>query len=132
MAIKEQSQRQLRVGQEIKNIIAGEIQHDNVRNLEGIETMVTITEVQVSSDLKYCNVYFISSENDKNKEVMGGLQLAAGHFRKVIGRKTSLRYVPEINFRLDDTFAEVDKIERLLHDPKVQEDLQKPDEPEEE
>jgi len=63
---------------------------------------------------------------------MGGLQLAAGHFRKVIGRKTSLRYVPEINFRLDDTFAEVDKIERLLHDPKVQEDLQKPDEPEEE
>ena len=34
MAIKEQSQRQLRVGQEIKKIIAGEIQHDNVRNLE--------------------------------------------------------------------------------------------------
>ena len=86
------------VGQEIKKIIAREIQHDNVRNLEGIETMVTITEVQVSPDLKYCNVYFISSDNDKNKEVMGGLQLAAGHFRKVIGRKTSLRYVPEINF----------------------------------
>jgi len=128
MAIKEQSQRQLRVGQEIKKIIAGEIQHDNVRNLENINVLVTITEVQVSPDLKYCNVYFISSDNDKNQEVMGGLQLAAGHFRKVIGRKTTLRYVPEINFRLDDTFAEVDKIERLLHDPKVQEDLQKPDE----
>lgn len=128
MAIKEQSQRQLRVGQEIKRIIAEEIQHDNVRNLEDIETMVTITEVQVSPDLKYCNVYFISSDNDKNKEVMGGLQLAAGHFRKVIGKKTTLRYVPEINFRLDETFAEVDRIEKLLRDPKVAQDLEKPDE----
>lgn len=128
MAIKEQSQRQLRVGQEIKRIIAEEIQHDNVRNLEDIDTMVTITEVQVSPDLKYCNVYFISSDNDKNKEVMGGLQLAAGHFRKVIGKKTTLRYVPEINFRLDETFAEVDRIEKLLRDPKVAQDLEKPDE----
>ncbi len=128
MAIKEQSQRQLRVGQEIKKIIAGEIQHENVRNLEGIDALVTITDVQVSPDLKYCNVYFITSNNALNQEVMGGLQLAGGHFRKVIGKKTTLRYVPEINFRLDDTFEEVDKIEKLLHDPKVQRDLKAKDE----
>lgn len=130
MVVKEQSQRQLRVGQEIKKIIAAEIQHDNVRNLQGIDTMVTITEVQLSADMKHCNVYFISSDNDKNTEVMGGLQLAAGHFRKIIGQKTTLRYVPEINFRLDETFAEVDKIEKLLRHPKVAQDLEKPDDEE--
>ena len=113
---------------EIKKIIAGEIQHENVRNLEGIDALVTITDVQVSPDLKYCNVYFITSNNALNQEVMGGLQLAGGHFRKVIGKKTTLRYVPEINFRLDDTFEEVDRIEKLLHDPKVQRDLKAKDE----
>lgn len=127
MAVKEQSQRQLRVGQEIKKIIAGEIEHEEVRNLETINTMVTITEVRVAADLKYANVYFITSHQDKNEEVRKALQLAASHFRKVLGRRTTLRYVPELVFRIDETFAEVDKIEALLRNPKVQEDLKKPD-----
>ena len=125
MAIKEQSQRQLRVGQEIKKIIAAEIEHDDVRNLEGIDTLVTITEVQISPDLKYANVYFITSHADKNEEVCEALQLAASHFRKVVRRRTSLRYVPDFVFRIDNTFAEVDRIEALLRNPKVQEDLKK-------
>ena len=125
MAIKEQSQRQLRVGQEIKKIVAAEIEHEEVRNLEGIDTMVTITEVRVSPDLKYANVYFITSHTGKNEEVREALQLANSHFRKVIGRRTALRYIPEIIFRVDNTFAEVDRIEALLRNPKVQEDLRK-------
>ena len=131
MAIKEQSQRQLRVGQEIKKIIAAEIDHEEVRNLEGINTMVTITEVQISPDLKYANVYFITSHSDKNEQVREALQLAASHFRKVVGRRTTLRYVPEFVFRIDNTFAEVDRIEALLRDPRVQEDLRKPSSDEE-
>ncbi len=126
MAIKEQSQRQLRVSQEIRKIIAAEIEHEDVRNLEGIDTMVTITEVQISPDLKYANVYFITSHADKNEEVREALQLAASHFRKVVGRRTTLRYVPDFIFRIDNTFAEVDRIEALLRNPKVQEDLRKP------
>ena len=126
MAIKEQSQRQLRVGQEIKKIIAEEIDHEEVRNLEGIDTMVTVTEVQISPDLKYANVYFITSHNDTNVPVREALQLAASHFKKVIGRRTTLRYVPDLIFRIDNTFAEVDRIEALLRNPKVQEDLKKP------
>ncbi len=123
MAEKEPSQRQLKVGQEIKKIIASEIERGEVRNLEGIDTMVTIIEVRVSPDLKYASVYFMTTNGAFLKEVLGGLQLAANHFRKQVGCKTSLRYVPEINFRIDETFAEVDKIERLLKDPKVAADL---------
>ena len=52
MAEKEPSQRQLRVGQEIKKIIAGEIERGEVRNLEDIDTMVTITEARVSPDFE--------------------------------------------------------------------------------
>lgn len=124
---KEPSQRQLRVGQEIRKIIAGEIEHDEVRNLESIDTMVTIIDATVSPDLKYCTVFFITSNSELDDEVREGLQLAANHFRKVIGRKTELRYVPEIIFKIDRSFAEVDKIEKLLRDPKVAQDLAKPE-----
>ena len=102
MAEKEPSQRQLRVGQEIKKILAGEIERGLVPN-----------------------VYFITSVNEKNEEVREALQLAANHFRKIIGAKMELRYVPELNFRIDTSFAEVDKMERLLRDPRVAQDLKK-------
>ena len=63
MAIKEQSQRQLRGGQELKRIIAAEINQGRVRNLEGISTLATVMEAQVSPDLKYADVYFITLLN---------------------------------------------------------------------
>ncbi len=123
MAEKEPSQRQLRVAQEIKKIIARFIDRGEVHNLEGIDTLVTITKVTVSPDLKYCTVWFIASNNDLLQEILGGLQLAANFFRKQVASLTSLRYVPEINFRVDKSFEEVDKIQRLLRHPHVAQDL---------
>ncbi len=125
MTIKEQSQRQLRVGQEIKKIIAGEINQGKVRNLEVINALVTVVEAQVSSDLKYADVYFITSDPNTDEQVLEALQLASGHFRKVVAAKTALRFVPEIRFRIDESFAQADKIEKLLHDPKVYQDIKK-------
>lgn len=125
MAIKELSQRQLKVGQEIRKIIAGLIEREEIRNLHGIKALVTITEVQVSPDLKYCYAYFVVSDEKLNDEVFNALQLAANYIRKQVGKKTSLRYVPEIFFKVDESFAEVSKIEAILQDEKVQRDLKK-------
>ena len=127
MAEKEPSQRQLRVGQEIKKIIANQVERDEIRNLQGVNTLVTIMEVRVSPDLKYATVYVITSDKSKEQEVIGGLQLAANYLRKVIISKTDLRYVPELIFRIDKTFEEVDKIEKLLRNPKVRQDLDNKD-----
>lgn len=124
MAVKEQSQRQLKVGQEIKRIIAEEINQGRVRNLEGMDVLVTVMEAQVSPDLKYADVYFVTSAPVKDPEIQEALQLAANHFRKVVASKTMLRYVPEIRFMVDNTLEEAGKIEKLLHDPKVAKDLQ--------
>ena len=125
MAEKEPSQRQLRVAGEIKKITARFIDRGEVHNLEGINTLVTVTKVTVSPDLKYCTVWFITSGGEFLQEVLGGLQLAANYFRKQVAAQTSLRYVPEINFRVDKSFEEVDKIEKLLLDPHVARDLKK-------
>ena len=50
--------------------------------------------------------------------------MAANYLRKVIISKTDLRYIPELNFKIDKTFEEVDKIEKLLKDPKVRKDIE--------
>lgn len=121
---KEPTQRQLRVGNEIKRIIAALIERGEVRNLIGINTIVTITEAHVSPDLKYSNVYIMTLNGQYLDEVMKALTMAAGHFRKEIAKVTNLRNVPEIVFRVDDTFERVDQIEKLLRDPKVLQDIQ--------
>ena len=100
----------------ISEIIQFELKHVDLG-------LVTVTKVTVSPDLKYCTVWFMTTNGNYLQEVLGGLQLAANFFRKQVATKTSLRYVPEINFRVDKTFEAVDEIEKLLRDPHVAQDL---------
>lgn len=124
MLIKEQSQRQLQVAQEIKKIIAGLIERGEVFNLRTMRALVTITEVRISPDLKYAYVYFITSEVSQDKYGLKMLNLAANYFRKEVAKSTSLRYTPEMIFKLDESFAAVGKIETLLNTDKVKQDLE--------
>ncbi|MBR3676138.1 MAG: 30S ribosome-binding factor RbfA [Alphaproteobacteria bacterium] len=129
---QELSNRQLRVGQEVRRVIAEAIEQDNVRSQEIADAFITITNVVMSPDLKYATVY-LTTLNGKN---LGGIleQLAADKwlFKKLVADKLKLRFTPEINFRADDTFDEAERINRLMSDPKVQADLAKPAENEDE
>lgn len=122
---QELSQRQLRVGQEVRRVIAEAIEQDNVRSQEIADAFITITNVIMSPDLKYATVY-LTTLNGKN---LGTIleQLAADKwlFKKLVADKLKLRFTPEINFRADDTFDEAERINRLMNDPKVQADLAK-------
>ena len=131
MATKEPSQRQLRVGQEIKKIIMSVIERGDLRSKELRESLITVTEVRVSPDLKYATAYIMTLNGKNLGLVIEMLNEEAWVFKKQIGAKLQLRYTPEVNFRVDDTFTEVDRIEKLLRNPKVAQDLAKPDTEEE-
>lgn len=120
---KEPSQRQLRVGQEIRKILASMVDKGEIHNLEGINALVTITEVHISPDLKYASVFIMTYNGTCLKEALNGLQLAANYLRKQVGARLQLRYSPELFFKVDESFERVDQIEKLLRDPKVQRDL---------
>ena len=120
---KEPSQRQLRVGQEIRKILATMVDKGEIHNLEGINALVTITDVEVSPDLKYASVYVMTTNGVGLKEALNGLQLAANYLRKQVSARLQLSYSPELFFKVDESFARVDQIEKLLRDPKVQRDL---------
>ena len=127
MAVKEQSQRQLRVGQEIKKIIAQMIEKGDLRDPWFSEAFITITEVNVSPDLKYATVYVMTLNGKNIDEAIERLNASAWLLKKQIGSKLQLRYTPDLKFVEDDSFAQVDKIEQLLRDPKVAQDLSKKD-----
>lgn len=130
MAVKEQSQRQLRVGQEIKRVIASVLERGEVRSPELDEAFITVTEVRVSPDLKYATAYIMTLNGKNLGTILEALNAEAWVFKKQIGTKLQLRYTPDLTFRVDDTFAEVDRIEDLLRDPRVAQDLAKSDEEE--
>ena len=125
MRVKEQSQRQLQVAQEIRRILASLIESGEVRNLHEVNALVTISEVRVSPDLKYAFVYMITSVDSENKKALDALTLAANYLRKQVSKKMSLRYTPELVFKLDESFAAVDKIDKILNTDKVKKDLDK-------
>ena len=120
------SNRQLRVGQEVRKVIATAIENGEARSPEIAEAFITITNVIMSPDLKYATVY-LTTLNRKNLGIVIE-QLAAEKwiFKKLVADKLKLRFTPEINFRVDDTFDEAEKINRLMSDPKVKADLEKP------
>lgn len=125
MAVKEQSQRQLRVGQEIKRVITSVLERGEVRSPELSDAFITVTEVRVSPDLKYATAYIMTLNGENLGPILEQLNAESWVFKKQIGAKLQLRYTPDINFRVDDTFAEVDRIEKLLRNPRVAQDLEK-------
>ncbi len=123
---QELSQRQLRVGQEIQKVIATAIEQGDVRSEEISKAFITVTKVVMSPDLKYATVY-LTTLNSKNLGiVLEQLDADKWLFKKLIASKLKLRFTPEINFRADDTFDEVERINKLMRDPKVMADLIKP------
>ena len=121
---QELSQRQLRVGQEVRKVIAEAIEQGEVRSPEIAEAFITITQVIMSPDLKYATVYLMTLNGKNLGVVLEQMQAEKWLFKKLVAAKLKLRFTPEINFRVDDTFDEVDRVNKLMSDPKVQKDLQ--------
>jgi len=79
---------------------------------------VTISGVEVSGDLKHARVFFClmggSADGDAKKNAASGLERAKGFIRRELGRRLTLRYIPQLEFAYDTSFEHGEKIERLL------------------
>lgn len=83
----------------------------------------TVTQVEVSYDLKYADV-MVSVIGDKQQKqgVMAGLKSAAGYLRREVGGRVDLRYVPELRFKLDQSIDHLMKLDRLLKQVRAEEE----------
>ncbi len=69
------------------------------------DTMISITRVETTPDLRYTKVYVSFLQADRVKDAMAGLKSAAGYLRRELGRNLQLRYSPEIVWSLDDSIT---------------------------
>lgn len=119
------TQRQLRVAEQIRHILADCFQRGNVPDDFLDCPPVSVMEVRVSPDFSFCKAYIsvLSIEPATAVELAKALNKQAGFFRKIFGTKIRLRLTPEIRFYADGAQAEADKIEMLLASEAVQRDL---------
>ena len=107
-----QYKRSERVGDLIREVISEMI----LRDLGDPRlATVTITEVEVTADLKLARVFF-SARGDQGREeaALKGLESAAGFIKKNLGRELRLRYMPELIFQVDRSFDYGSRIDRLI------------------
>ena len=78
------------------------------------QSMVSITKVDTTGDLRYAKVYVSVFDKDKSKETLKGLRSAGGYLRREIASRLHLRYTPELVFEEDDSIAYGAKMFDLL------------------
>lgn len=110
-----------RVGEEFREILAEEIP----RLKDPRVGFVTVTGVDVAPDLRRALVFYsVMGEERDRKATRAALRSASGHLRRVLGREVRLRYLPDLEFREDNTIANADRVDELLK--KVKEDDARP------
>jgi ribosome-binding factor A len=96
--------------QEISYLISHELRDPR---LSGV---VSITQVETSSDLRHAKVFVsVLGEKEQKDKVLRGINSAMGFVRKELKGRLSLRYVPELQFALDETLDEAEHIFRLMN-----------------
>lgn len=109
------SQRQLRVGEQIRHIVAETLVRGHFKNpvlLDGGK--VTVTEVRVSPDLKQATAYVISLGGSNMDEILPALNDEAAAFQREIGRQSEIKFTPKMRFRLDESFDNAQRLENIL------------------
>ena len=89
------------------------------------QSMVSITKVDTTGDLRYAKVYISVLDKDKSEETLKGLRSAGGYLRREIAGRLHLRYTPELVFEEDDSIAygvKMFDLLRSLETPKEEDD----------
>jgi ribosome-binding factor A len=118
------SQRQLRVGEELRHLLAELLERGDMRDPDLRGASITVTAVDVSPDLHNATAFVMPLGGQDAARVLGAMRRAAPWFRARVGERAGLRYAPEIRFEIDRTFDAADRIGALLRQPDVARDLE--------
>ena len=111
---KPTSQRQLRVGEMIKQALGNIFLRDEAK-LPNLETSsITVTEVRMTPDLKNARVYVLPLGGTKSEEKIKVLKDFSFLIRKVLSKKVDLKFLPKVHFVKDESFDYAEKIEKLI------------------
>jgi ribosome-binding factor A len=118
------SQRQLRVGEELRHVLARLLRPGELRDPALFDANVTVTEVQLSPDLRNATAFVMPLGGGNTADIIAGLRRSAPYLKGQIARMVQLRRVPNLSFALDSAFDSAERIAAVLHSDPVARDLQ--------
>jgi ribosome-binding factor A len=119
---KAPTQRQLRVGEEIRHALSDIMLRAEFRDPELAGRVITVTEVRISPDLRNATAFVLPLEGEAEPMVVA-LNRASAYLRGQLARTVKLKYLPTLHFVHDESFDEATRIDRIMHSPQVQRDL---------
>ena len=108
------SQRQLRVGEELRHLISNALHRETFYDAVLESNNITVTEVNVSPDLKNAKVFIMPLGGENKIEVLESLNRLKGYIQKLISSEIQLRQIPRLSFVIDSTFEYANKIDNII------------------
>lgn len=106
-----------RINEEIQKALASLIRE--LKDPRVQDTMISITRVEATPDLRYAKIYVSFLQEEKAKDALKGLRSAGGYLRRELGRALQLRYTPELVWEQDDSITYGAKMLKLINSLEV-------------
>ena len=117
------SQRQLRVGELIRRALSDILMQGTIHDPDLNRISVTVSEVTASPDLKIATAYVCPLGGQGGEDLIALLAKNKSEIRRSISKKLTLKYTPDLRFRIDETFDRMDETRRLFSQENVKRDL---------
>ena len=109
-----------RINEEIQKELSNLIR--NLKDPRVQDTMISITRVEATPDLRYAKIYASFLQEDRAKEALKGLKSASGYLRRELSRALQLRYTPELVWEQDDSITYGARMLKLINSLEVDRD----------
>ena len=117
------SQRQLRVGELIRRALSDILMQGTIHDPDLNRISVTVSEVTASPDLKIATAYVCPLGGQGEEDLIALLAKNKSEIRRSISKKLTLKYTPDLRFRIDETFDRMDETRRLFSQENIKRDL---------
>ena len=117
------SQRQLRVGELIRRALSDILMQGTIHDPDLNRISVTVSEVTASPDLKIATAYVCPLGGQGGEDLIALLAKNKSEIRRSISKKLTLKYTPDLRFRIDETFDRMDETRRLFSQENIKQDL---------
>lgn len=111
---KAPSQRQLRVGEELRHALARILSRGDLHDPELRDVPITVTEVRTSPNLRSATVFVMPLGGSEEAMLVEALNRAAPYLQSQLAREVSLKFTPRLSFQADASFDEARRIDALL------------------
>ncbi len=117
------SVRLLRVGEQVRHVLSEVLMRGDVHDEVLASHSVSVTEVRMSPDLRHATVFVKPLLGADEAAVIKALRTNTAYLQSQVARRVNTKYAAKLKFLPDESFDEGSRIDSLLRDPKVAQDL---------